>query len=467
MRLLVCCLVAATLIGGCGRGSDSDGPPTVKHIVFVSIDTARADHFGFMGSRDVETPELDALAAESVVFEDYLTTIASTLPSHVSLFTGKYPHHHGVPRNGFKVNLLNEMLPEVLSDAGFVTAGFAGAFVLTDGFDFAQGFDHYDEEVVPSRGAKHSARLAEDVTNAVIDYLERSGVPRRLFLFAHYFDPHKPYEPPAPYDTMYDPSGRTGLPPARQLLSDQSLPEEARDALAARLALQYAGEISYTDREVGRLIDYLREKRILDDALVVVTTDHGESLWEHGEHFEHGWEVYDSTVHCVCFMRFPRAWSGGLRVKELVGSIDVLPTVLEYLGLRTPAGIDGEPIPLMSLADGIDRRTRFAESAKPTNRFNTDPRWHNILKPQCIREGRHKFIVKPYANVEELYDLDADPHEVGNLLESASPEVAALATELRRKLGAWTNSPDPLPSEYGVAEQMDAARKLRSLGYLN
>jgi len=467
LRLLVCCLGAAAVLGGCGRSVDSGAPPAVKHVIFVSIDTARADHFGFMGSTEVETPRLDALAAESVVFEDFMTPVALTLPTHVSLLTGKYPHHHGVPRNGFMVNLLNEMLPEILGESGFVTAGFAGSFVLSDAFDFAQGFDHYDEDLESYVDAKHSQRRAEDVTDAIIEYLDETGVPDRLFLFAHYYDPHRPYSPPPPFETMYDPVGRVGLPGVPQLLSNQSYSEETRDRLVARLALQYAGEISYTDHHIGRLMDYLRETGILENALVVVTTDHGESLWEHGENFDHGWEVYDSTIRAVCLMRFPGGWSGGLRPEELVSIIDVMPTVLGYLGLPLPDGIDGEPIPVSLLAGGIGDRVRFAEAGKPTNRYETDPRWRNTLKPQCVREGRHKFIVKPYAGGEELYDLDADPNETRNLLENPSPEMTQLAARLRETLSVWTDSAEPLPSRFGAGEVQDGIRRLRSLGYLN
>ena len=237
-----------------------------------------------MGNTWIRTPCLDALAAESIVFTDYMTVVPTTLASHTTLFTGKYPHNHGTARNGFMVNLENDTLAEILRRAGMKTAGFAGSFALDSRFGLAQGFGHYDEEfsvLVGDRGADQNQRLAPSVTEDVIRYLDDNGVPERLFLFAHYFDPHRPYRAPAPFDTLYDPLGRRDLQPIPLLKSGSAfLPDEARRE-AHRHALQYAAEISYTDEHIGNLLDDLRRRGILDDALVVVTSDHGESLWEH------------------------------------------------------------------------------------------------------------------------------------------------------------------------------------------
>ena len=194
---------------GAGLYRDRTGPTykgPVQHVILISPDTTRLDHFGCYGNTWIRTPNMDALSAESILFTDYTTVVSTTLASHTSLFTGKFPHTHGVPRNGFMVNTDNIMVAEILKDAGFRTAGFLGSFALDSRFDFAQGFDHYDENfdiLVGTGGADQNQRNAEAVTNAVIGYLEENGAGRNLFLFVHYFDPHLPYSPSPPYDTMY------------------------------------------------------------------------------------------------------------------------------------------------------------------------------------------------------------------------------------------------------------------------
>lgn len=438
-------------------------------MIFISLDTARADHFGFMGSEFVRTPEIDALANESIVFTDYMTVAPTTLASHVSLLTGKYSHHHGTPRNGFMVNTENEMLQETLKDAGFHTAGFAGSFALDSRFDFAQGFDHYDEEfdmLVGQGEITHNQRSAESVTDAVVRYLDENGVPNRLFLFVHYFDPHAPYAPPAPFDVMYDSLGRSDLPSVSSLKKDPDLSDEQRMQYALRHAHQYAAEISYTDHHVGQLLDDLRERGVLDEAIVVITTDHGECLWEHGEEFNHGRTVYQATMHALCVMRLPGGEGGGARVSGVVASIDVLPTVLGFLGYGVPGGVDGEAIPLPVTDGDLPPRVRFGEATKPRGGVETDRRWVNIRKSRCVRDGRLKFIWTPYAGTEELYDVFADPHELRAIRPDSSPEVERRVRHLKDVLMRWTDSAQPLPSRFEPSQNEETIRRLRSLGYL-
>jgi len=471
---LVLSLVLLAASPGCIGTKLPEG--VARHVVVISIDTARADHFGFMGSRMVRTPGLDRFAGESIVFTDYMTVVPTTLASHTSLFTGKYPLHHGTARNGFIVNDENVMLAEVLKSAGFRTAAFVGSFALDSRFGFAQGFDHYDEEfdiLVGDRGADQNQRRAGQVTDAVIRYLDDAGVPDRLFLFAHYFDPHAPYAAPPPYDTMYDPLGSEGLLPALAVKRSPDLTADERREAIRRLAMAYASEISYTDEHVSRLLEDLRGRGILDDAVVVITSDHGECMWEHGEEFDHGRTVYQATMHALCVMRLPHGELGGTRVDELVANIDVMPTVLRLAGLEPPEGIDGEPIPLRPDEGGIRSRARFGEATKPRSSAETDPRWTNIRKARCIREGRYKFISTPYLGREEMYDVVADPRETKELLGAApdtsgpSDETLALAAEMRARLAAWTDSARPLPSRFDSSQTEESIRRLRSLGYLN
>jgi len=482
---LACLLAAGILV----LASCSAQPPEIEgasHVIFISIDTARADHFGFMGSETVRTPRLDAFAAESIVFTDYMTVVPTTLASHTTLMTGKYPLHHGTPRNGFLINEKNEMLAEILGAAGFHSAGFAGSFALDSRFGFAQGFDYYDESwdiLVTPDGADQNQRLASEVTDAVLEHIDAAGIQEHLFVFAHYFDPHAPYTAPPPYDTMYDPQGWRDIPPIATVKRHPNLSDEQRREYARRLELQYAAEISYTDEHVGRLLDELDARGILDDALVVVTSDHGECMWEHGEEFDHGQTVYQATMHALCVMRLPGAALGGTRVESVVANVDVLPTVLGFLGLGVPDGVDGEAIGLDTASlDALGSRVRFGEATKPRGDVETDPRWYNIKKARCVRDGRHKYIETPYLWTAELYDLQADPHEVDDLLSAdgidaaggATPgaqrlsrgELESLHGRLAGELTAWTESARPLPSHFDSSQMDETVERLRSLGYL-
>ena len=212
---------ALVILTGCERQSTpqpepgSSRPPLanrvdIQNVILISIDTLRADHLGCYGHEYVKTPNIDAFAAEAMLFATHINAAPSTLSSHTALMTGTYPHTHGVPKNGHVVNDANIMLAEVLREAGFMTAGFAGAFPLDPVVGFAQGFDHYDAEFddLKTRLVRdQTQRRGDKVTNAVLKWLNghhaKGGDAGRLFLFAHYFDAHWPYEAPPPFGRMY------------------------------------------------------------------------------------------------------------------------------------------------------------------------------------------------------------------------------------------------------------------------
>lgn len=470
-RLVACCaLLSVTLsLPSC------DGGPGVsrtivgaRHVVLISLDTTRADQFGLYGNQEVRTPRLDALASESIVLDDLMTVVPTTLASHVSLMTGKYPHSHGTPRNGFMVNDGNAMLAEILRERGFTTAGFAGSFALASRFGFTQGFDHFDENFerfAGEQGRQQNERTAEAVTRSVVDWLDTSGVPDRLFLFAHYFDAHAPYEAPAPYETLYDSRGREGLPDWRTLRPTE-LAHRERDEIAERMALQYAAEISYMDHHVGELLDALRERGILDEALVVVTSDHGENFWEHAASFDHGWNTYETTMRAVGILRLPGGQHGGTRIAGVAASIDLMPSVLRLLEAEWPDDVEGEPIGLLPPPAAPLVRTRFGQATKPWQGVEDDSRWTNIAKARCIREGRYKLIQVPYLGKRELYDVVADPLEQNDLLLDGSDDSIAIADTLGAKLEAWAESAAPLPSRFEPSQREETIERLKALGYL-
>jgi arylsulfatase A-like enzyme len=460
--VVVCVLWA---LPACDRNPAPTG--AARHVVLISLDTTRADQLGLYGNPTVKTPNLDRLATESIVFDDLMSVVPTTLASHVSLLTGKYPSSHGTPRNGFMVNEQNEMLAEILGRRGFTTAGFAGSFALESRFNFAQGFEHYDEsfeQLVAPGGSLQNERSAESVTRAVTDWLDDAGVPDRLFLFVHYFDAHAPYEAPPPYDTMYDPAGRDGLPDWVTVRGGGLVQPGSKNELADRLARQYAGEISYMDQHIGALLDDLRRRKILDDALVVVTSDHGENFWEHESVFDHGWTTFQTTLRGVGILRLPHKEHGGKRIAGVTANIDILPTMLSLLEIPAPAGIDGEPIDLD--ATGPPDRARFAQATKPWQQVEIDPRWTNMLKERCIRQGDHKLVQVPYAGRERLYDLTRDPGEQDDLLARGGPEIERIAQRLREQLESWAEGATPLESRFEPSQRQETMERLRALGYL-
>jgi arylsulfatase A-like enzyme len=461
---------AAAALGVVLAAGCAPQPPPPRHVVFISLDTTRADQLGLYGNSRVRTPRLDALAAESVVLDDFMTVVPTTLASHASLFTGTYPHRHGVPRNGFVVDDANLMLAEILGEHRFTSAGFAASFAISERFRIAQGFDHWDEAFERAAGAEgrfQDERPAAAVTDAVVEWLEASGVPERLFLFVHYFDPHAPYAAPAPYDTLYDPRGREDLPDWFSVSSSCNAAGGERSAAAERLALQYAGEVSYMDEHVGRLLDALRERGVLDEALLVVTSDHGENFWEHPSCFDHGFTPYQTTTRAVGIVRLPGGRLGGTRLPRLAATVDVLPTVLGLLGVPEPERIDGTVIELEPTdSDSDSDPIRFAQATKPWEGVEIDPRWKNALKARCARRGPDKLIQVPYQEREELYDLERDPLEQHDLLREPTPEIESRVRALRAELEAWAASADPLPSSFEDERREDTLRRLKALGYL-
>jgi arylsulfatase len=484
--------VGAVLAGSCGDGAlPSAERFGIRHVVLISIDTLRADHLGCYGHAFVESPHLDGLAMDGILFEQHVSAASTTLASHTSMLTGTYPHTHGVARNGFFVAEANRMLAELLLDAGFETAGFIGAAPLESTVNFDQGFEHYDHRyttVVDPSPSGYQRRAAE-VTDAVIDWLEQSGAgeSRPLFLFVHYFDPHAPYDAPEPWGGMYR-KGDVELEglleglddPIRAMRQFLRLPEpdperrfveriraRAPDAFRVARALdaEYGAEISYTDHHVGRLFEALERAGVWDDALVVVTSDHGETLYEHTNVFDHGDSVYDTEVRTPLIVRLPGGRHGGKRSERLVSSIDLVPTILDAVGLAVPPVIEGQSFVGEIAGTLPPREPVFAEATKPWGvaQFSNDPVWPNRGKFQCVRTERYKYMFRIPDGQFRLYDLAQDAFEQNDLL-GVGPAPDDLARELDAHLRRWRDSADPAQSELvSVKEQLDA---LRSLGYL-
>jgi len=478
------------LLAGCGGGTDLAGP---RHLVLISLDTTRADHLGCYGSETVQTPRIDALAAEGVLFRDVTAPAPTTLASHTSLMTGTYPTSHGILRNGFRVHEDNRMLAEVLLDAGFLTAGFLGSFALDSRFRFDQGFVHWDEEfdlLVTPGTYDQNQRRADAVTDAALAFVGEVDA-ERLFLFVHYFDAHDPYEPPPEYARLYTDAApaagdreRASRKHRRAALGErigsreviqQGLPRELADGFTSEprvedrvLADLYAGELSFLDAQIGRLLDGLAAEGVLEDALVVLTGDHGETFWEHGDVWNHGLWVYDTTVRVPLILRFGDGSFGGSVVADSVSTVDVVPTLCDLLGIPAPERVEGTSLVPALETGAIARGPLFSVATQPWRKFEPGT-FGNAKNPRCVRDGRWKYVYAPYLELEQLFDVVADPEERTNLLseitDKPSDEIRAVRDRLRAALDRWVESARPFPSQLDASQSDETLRRLKELGY--
>ncbi len=391
-----------------------DGP-----VVLISVDTLRADHLPVYGYRGVATPTIDRLAAEAVVFERAYAHSPQTLPSHASLFTGRLPFQHGVRDNlGFTVKPEELLLAERLKAQGFETAAAVSAYVLRRQVGLDQGFDLYDDQMPPASPEVSIAQVQRDgsKTLEVIERWLSARSTRRMFLFVHLYEPHKPYAPP-PRFGQYAP---------------------------------YDGEIAYADELVGRLLQGLKDRRLYDPALIVFVSDHGEGLGDHGEQ-EHGVFLYDETIRVPLLVKLPGGRSAGRRVRRPVQLTDVTPTILDLVGAQPDPTMHGRS--LRPLLEGRTPATPeegvYAEALYARYHFG----WSELYS---LTDARYHYIKAPR---EELYDLATDPDERRNLaLERPQVRVAMRAALERLLAGSRLDRPGQVSDE--------ERERLQALGYV-
>jgi choline-sulfatase len=406
--------LVAAFLAACGAGPRPRAAPAAgAPVVVISIDTLRADRLPVYGYRAVATPHIDALAAESVVFENAYTHCPLTLPAHASLFTGLLPPEHGVRNNiGYRLDARHATLAGLLKARGYATGAALSSYVLrrTTGLD--AGFDFY-ADVATASGAKavgqvqrpgpQTVRLALDWVRGVRDL--------PFFLFVHLFEPHSPYAPPEPHLSRYGAS--------------------------------YDGEVAAADAAVGALVAGLREMGVYEKSVVVLLSDHGEGLGDHGED-EHGILLYREALHVPLVLRLPGRERAATRERAPAGLRDVLPTIARLLGLEAPATARGRD--LLSPSRATDSGV-YSETYYPRIHLG----WSEL---RSLVDARYHLIDGPRP---ELYDIARDPAERRDVL-SGRPQVGAA---MRGALASGT--PGFVPPAPANAEERE---RLRSLGYL-
>ncbi len=410
MRAFV--LLMALVVFGCGSPTEPVRPP----VILISLDTLRSDWLPAYGSKRVETPAIDAFAADSLIFERAFAEVPLTLPSHLSLFTGELPPRHGVRDNvGFSFDpSATPMLQTRLRQQGYATMGVISAQVLGRRTGFAIDFDRWDE---PGDGgdAGNAITAERSGTAAVAKVRQWLATPPASpwFLFVHFYEPHMPYRPPEPY------LGRYGA--------------------------TYGGEIAAVDALVGQLLDQLRAGGVYDQALVILFSDHGEGLGDHGED-EHGLLLYRESLQVPLMVKLPGQARAGERVARNVGLIDVAPTVLEVVGAPAPAGKPG--ISLLATEVPADREL-YAETMFPMLHFG----WSDL----AAAIGGDLYLID--GPQPELYDLGRDPAQRRDLLASPDAELD------RRGLAALREYLGGIDRSIEAPEQV-AAETIATLGAL-
>jgi len=391
----------------------ADGP-----IVLISIDTLRADRLPAYGYAKTRTPAIDALAAGGVLFEHAYTHSPQTLPAHTSIFSGRLPFEHGVRDNiGYAVKDDEVLLPQVLRDQGFATAAFVSSYVLRRQVGPHKGFDVYDDALPkagPGRPLGEMQRPGAQTMDAASAWIT-GQTSSKFFLFAHLYEPHTPYAPP--------PEFAGGDP--------------------------YDGEVAYADALVGRLISTLKATGHYENATIILLSDHGEGLGDHGEQ-EHGMFLYRETIQVPLVIKMPGGRSAGRRVTEPVQHIDLMPTVLDLNGLPGRSAMRGRSLRAAIEGSGpLPGASIYAETLSPRLHFG----WSELY---ALTDERYRFIRAPR---DELYDLSQDPGERTSIAETRAPVRAAMRQALEALI-AGTSLAEP-------SAVSDADRqRLAALGYV-
>ncbi|MCH7814391.1 MAG: sulfatase, partial [Planctomycetes bacterium] len=406
----------------------SPGSAAGFNVLLITLDTTRPDYLGCYGRRPTRTPTIDSLLDHGVRFDDAVTSVPLTLPAHATLLTGLYPPTSGVRDNG-QYQLAPEFvtLAEVLQEQGYDTAAFIASFVLDRRFGLAQGFDLYDfevdREIAKGPASLEHERRAHDVTTAAIHWLSarpKNGPTPPFFAWVHYFDPHAPYDSPLQVVESAD-------------------------------ANPYEAEIAFVDLHLKRLLDAVDRLGLRDSTLVALLSDHGEGLGQHQERL-HGIFLYESTIRVAFLLSNPVLFDGPSRVDDrVVGLVDLMPTVLDLLGLPQPERMDG--LSLLETNVPADRAI-YIETIYPTNL--------GCSALRGLRRHTAKYIAAPRP---EYYELDRDPAELRNRHGVGGAALATLQRQLAEIDASW--SPSQAEQSAQRALSPEEQRKLAALGYVS
>lgn len=428
--------LALLLVAGCAGTTNppKSSAPVHPNIILITLDTTRADRMGFLGSTRGLTPNLDALAQQSVIFSRAYAHVPLTTPSHATIFTGTYPQFNHLNYMGQPLTTDLPYLPALLKHRKYHTAAFVGSMIIdaknpvATGFD--RGFDTYDAPFHNRVKGEDRYRSVERRADAVVDRaLGWVNTPRTgpFFLWVHCYDPHAPYDPPPPFKARYAPD-------------------------------PYDGEIAYTDSAIGKLLAGLRSRGLYDKAMIALMADHGEAMGEHGEH-HHGIFLYDETIHVPLLIKFPRQQFAGKRVDGRVRLVDVAPTILEEVGLSVPATMQGESLLGLIRPEGPGGSTKASNADRPA--YAESDYAHRSFGWSALRSWRTGKYLYVDAPERELYDQNVDPASEKNLAANAP----AVAEVMQSQVNSFRQ--ETMRAEGARATlSPEQSESLRALGYV-
>jgi arylsulfatase len=440
------------------------GCPTKRDpsVLVLVIDALRPDHLGCYGYARPTSPTLDGLARRGVLFADATSPSTYTRAAVASIFASVHPAAHGVLSQGRQVEVLSDeytTLAESLKARGYRTAAFMPNPSLHRSFNFGQGFDLYDDDLMMGEGPGHTAyETARKINDRALRWLRRDRE-KPFFAYLHYRDVHAPYVPPPPYDRMF-PRAAPGRPLTEAELGLQPVdirgPRRFRD-LDSYID-QYDGEIRYTDDCLAELLGTLEKEGFLDETVLFVTADHGETFLEHGA-WTHGTDVYEELTRVPLLLVLPRGKHAGRRVEAPVQTIDIYPTVLELLGSRIPSELQGKSL-FDAIEGGADpHRPVFSEARVPKHKR---PAGRGQIV--AVRADGWKLIYNRRSRRTELYHLARDPAESNDLV-AREPHKARELTRLleafdldNARRSHWREGQEGIPE--------DVLEGLRALGYV-
>jgi arylsulfatase A-like enzyme len=425
-------------------------------IILISLDTLRADHLGAYGYYRDTSPFIDAFAKESVLFEHAVVQAPTTLPSHMSIMTSLYPHSHGVKRDR-SLPPENLTLAELLQQGGYKTAAFADGGWMRPVFGFSQGFEIYDGE--------NKIGIAKILPKAKKWLAENRSHP--FFLFVHCYDIHSPYDPPPPYNTMFQDAVYTGsfAPTTGNLRLAAFNQIQLTDQDLRHTIDLYDGGIRYTDDMLGEFFAYLRNSGLYDNSLIIVTSDHGEEFMEHGS-FLHWQLYYRPILHVPLIMHVPALSTEEARIDELVQSIDILPTILDFTGLPGHPDAQGRSlVPLIKANQGffyqlLRRAEKFIKNDFPVafaEVHNYTMRGRNV---SVISDG-YQMIYNQVSRALQLFNIQADPLAQDNIAKNRTDIVENLLSEFTGFYDALSTIETP-----PIVLDKQTENQLEALGYI-
>jgi arylsulfatase A-like enzyme len=470
------CLVVL-LVAACGGDSQQPAAGARRpNVLLVVLDTARPDYFSCYGHPHPTTPRIDRLAAEGVRYDRAYSTDFWTLPAHASLLTGLYPTEAGATAETNYLPARVVTLAEHLRRHGYSTGAVVDNPWISRERGFAQGFGEFEEmwrEEELIAVDPFSPLTEQHVVDRALEWLNRQTRTSAFFLFVNFNVTHMPYTPTREFwrrsATRNWPEERVrfleGLTGIRAYLAGALRLDETDFQIMREL---YRAEIAMADAQVGQLVDALAERALLDDTLVIITSDHGENLGDHGL-IDHALSMYETTLRIPLIIRYPKRFEAGVVSSELVSVTDILPTVLDVCGLSDSPQLLRTTAASLCAPDRPRRRFVVAENERPINTVAQMKRKHPSFdtrtidhRMRAVRAERYKLIWREGFKTE-VFDLDTDPDESRDIA-AARPDILE---DLLKRLDAWMASVDP-ESEAQSFESQDreSVQKLRSLGYL-